>query len=165
MTTGQAEPRDFPTRPWVGVGVVIFKDDKVLLVRRAKPPRAGSWSIPGGMQELGETAAQAGIREVCEETGITVAIDGLIDIIDVIVPEDDGRIRTHYTLIDYHAHWLAGEPQAADDVSDARWVPLDKLTDYGIWSETLRVINESATARGLLPPAAEQAVHTPLTGN
>ena len=152
MTRVDAESRDYPSRPWVGVGVVVFRDDNVLLVQRAKPPRAGSWSIPGGMQELGETAQQAGIREVREETGIAVAIDGLIDIIDVILPEDDARIRTHYTLIDYHAHWLSGDPKAADDARDARWVRLDALADYRLWSETLRVIHESAHARGLLAP-------------
>lgn len=152
MTRVETETRDYPGRPWVGVGMVVFRGDNVLLVRRTNPPRAGTWSIPGGMQEIGETAQQAGIREVREETGIAIAIDGLIDIIDVIVPEDDGRIRTHYTLIDYRAHWLSGEPKAADDVSDARWVRLDALADYGLWSETLRVISEGARARGLPAP-------------
>ncbi len=152
MTRVEADSRDYPGRPWVGVGVVVFKHDNVLLVQRAKPPRAGTWSIPGGMQELGETAQQAGIREVREETGITVAIDGLIDIIDVILPAEDGRIRTHYTLIDYHAHWLSGDPKAADDAHDARWVRLDALAGYRLWSETLRVIRESARVRGLPAP-------------
>lgn len=140
-------PRDYPDRPWVGVGVVVWRGDDVLLVQRGKAPRAGTWSIPGGMQELGETACDAGIREVLEETGVDIAIDGLIDVIDVILPDGESQIRTHYTLLDYHGHWLRGAVRAGDDAVDARWVAPGDLGNYDLWSETERVIGEARTLR------------------
>ena len=74
--------RDYPDRPFVGVGAIVWKDGRVLLVRRGKSPRLGEWSIPGGAQRLGETIDQAVKREVKEETGLTVTIDGLVDVVD-----------------------------------------------------------------------------------
>lgn len=137
--------RDYPDRPWVGVGVVVWSGDTVLLVRRASEPRKGHWTIPGGMQELGETAQQAGIREVLEETGIAIRIDGLIDVIDLILPDSAGNVRTHYTLIDYHGVCLddGADPVAGDDAEAAIWVPFVALGDYALWPKTLEVINTS----------------------
>lgn len=135
--------RDFPDRPLVGVGVVVLKGDFVLMIRRGTPPRVGQWSIPGGGQELGETVAEAAVREVLEETGIRIAVKGLIDVVDLIRPSEDPErtgIEFHYTLIDLAAVWLDGEPVAGDDVTDARWVPIDDLADYTLWSETERII-------------------------
>lgn len=120
---------------------------EVLLIQRGKEPRAGSWSIPGGMQELGETVREAGIREVFEETGIDIAIDGLVDVIDVVIEDDDGRLRTHYTLIDFHGHWVGGALRAGDDAADARWVRLTELDKYGLWSKTEDVIRQSMAQR------------------
>jgi len=131
----------------VGVGVVVWRGDEVLLIKRGKPPRAGCWSLPGGRQKLGETAREAGAREVLEETGVRVAIGDLIDVVDSITRDADGRVRLQYTLVDFQAHWLAGEPAAASDAADARWVHRDDLADYGLWEETLRVIACSARGR------------------
>ncbi|MFZ5913281.1 MAG: NUDIX hydrolase [Pseudomonadota bacterium] len=141
--------RDYPARPWTGVGVIVWRGDEVVLVRRGKEPRKGQWSIPGGMQELGETARAAGIREVMEETGLAIAIDGLIDVIDLIVPDDAGRIRTHYTLIDYYGHCLEEgvEPRPGDDVDACCWVSHVNLKEYGLWPQTQRVIDESRVLR------------------
>ncbi|MEQ1887686.1 MAG: NUDIX hydrolase [Alphaproteobacteria bacterium] len=137
--------RDYPNRPWIGVGVVVWHEDAVLLIRRAKAPRKGQWSIPGGMQEVGETARQAGVREVHEETGLDIVIDGLIDVVDLILPDDAGQVRTHYTLIDFYGHCIQGgpEPRPGDDADAARWVKLGALGDYGLWAETRRVIDDS----------------------
>lgn len=143
------EERDYPARPWIGVGVIVWRGDQVLLIRRGKEPRKGQWSIPGGMQELGETARAAGLREVMEETGLAIAIDGLIDVVDLILPDDAGRIRTHYTLIDYYGHCLdeGMEPRPGGDVDASRWVSYDSLRDYGLWPQTRRVIDESRVLR------------------
>ena len=124
----------------VGVGVVVWKGNKVLLIQRGKPPRAGSWSLPGGRQELGETTRQAGEREVLEETGLIVKIKGLIDVIDTIDRDDDGLVRMQYTLIDYWADWLAGEPKAASDATEAIWVHPKNLKPYKLWDKTYRII-------------------------
>jgi ADP-ribose pyrophosphatase YjhB (NUDIX family) len=139
--------REYPARPIVGIGVVVLKGDSVLLVRRGKPPNVGSWTLPGGAQELAETTEQAARRELAEETGVTVGKLHLAATVDNIRRDTAGRVQFHYTIIDYAAAWLDGEPVAGSDVSEAVWVPLDRLTEYGLWSEAHRVI---ALARGLV---------------
>ena len=139
--------REYPDRPICGVGVVCLKGDQVLLVKRAKPPITWQWSIPGGGQELGETTREAALRELKEETGVEAKLLGLIDVIDTVREDEDGRVQYHYTLVDFAAEWIAGEPVADDDVSDARWVPLSDLEEKGLWSETVRVIREAARMR------------------
>ncbi len=139
--------REYPGYPMVGVGVVVWRGDEVLLIKRGKPPRAGSWSLPGGRQKLGETTRDAGVREVMEETGVEVRIEGLVDVVDSITRDEHGRVRLHYTLVDFRARWVSGEPSAATDAADARWVHADDLAAYGLWHETLRVIRCSAHRR------------------
>ncbi len=150
--------RDYPGRPWVGVGVVVWREDRVLLIRRAKSPRKGQWSIPGGMQEIGETAIQAGIREVSEETGIDIVIDGLIDVVDLILSDEDERVRTHYTLIDYTGHCVQGDasPRPGGDVDAAKWVSHSALEEYGLWAETLRIIDKSRDLKHGGPSPVQQ---------
>lgn len=143
--------RDYPSRPWVGVGVVVWRGDSVLLIQRGRSPSKGQWSIPGGMQETGESLRAAGIREVREETGIEIEIDGLVDVIDAIIRDENapnGAVRTHYTLVDFHGHWVAGEPVAGDDAAAVKWALYTTLTDYGLWSETMRIIDASRKLRG-----------------
>ena len=139
--------REYPDYPMVGVGVVVWKDNAVLLIQRGKPPRAGTWSLPGGRQELGETTREAGVREVREETGLEVEIKDLIDVVDTIHRDDEGHVHMQYTLVDYRAEWVSGEPEAGTDAADARWVNPADLPAYNLWDETLRVIDLSAKAR------------------
>ena len=127
--------------------MVIWKDGKVLLVRRGKPPRDGQWSIPGGAQELGETLLETARREVSEETGLDVAVTGLIDVVDFIERDTAGGVRYHYSLIDFSAEWRSGEARAGGDVSDVVWLDPEDLTRYEIWSETRRIILKSAGMR------------------
>ena len=139
--------REYPDKPVCGVGVVCLKDDQVLLVKRAKPPITWQWSIPGGGQELGETTRDAALRELKEETGVDAELIGLIDVIDTVREDEEGRIQFHYTLVDFAAIWTSGEPLADDDVSDAQWVHLSDLENKGLWSETIRVIREAVMMR------------------
>lgn len=139
--------REYPDRPICGVGVVCFKDDQVLIVKRAKPPITWEWSIPGGGQELGETTRDAALRELKEETAIDARLIGLIDVIDSVRRDDDDKIQFHYTLVDFAAEWVAGEPVADDDVSDAKWTPLAGIETLGLWSETIRVIRDAEKMR------------------
>jgi ADP-ribose pyrophosphatase YjhB (NUDIX family) len=141
--------RRYPPRPLVGVGVVVLSGDRVLLIRRARPPRAGEWSLPGGLQRLGETVADAGRREVEEETGLAVAIAGLVDVVDLIERDEaDGRIRWHYTLVDLYATCArATPPVPRSDASEARWLALDTLATADLWQETRRVIDRARALR------------------
>ena len=132
-------PLDF-SRPVIGVGVVVFKQDQVLLIRRKNPPEAGHWSLPGGKQDAGEPVRDTAAREVMEETGISITEPLLLDVVDSIHKGPGGEIAYHYTLIDFQARWQAGEPIPGDDASDARWVPVSEIGKMGLWKETLRVI-------------------------
>jgi len=100
------------------VGVVCWRDDDVLLIRRGRAPRRGEWSIPGGKVDRGESLRDAARRELLEETGVRAGIGDLIAVYEIIEPE------FHYVLIDYVAKWLSGEPVADDDAAEARFMPL-----------------------------------------
>lgn len=134
------DDRSYPARPLVGIGVVLLRRDEVLLVRRAKPPNAGDWSLPGGAQELGETAEAAARRELLEEAGLQAGPLVLAAHVDSIHPDAEGRIRYHYTILDFAAGWVGGEPVAGDDVSEAVFAPLAELSRYRLWTEAHRVI-------------------------
>ena len=136
--------RLYPDRPIVGVGVVVFRGDEVLLIKRAKEPVSDRWSIPGGAQEIGETVREAALREVAEETGLEIEIVGLIDVVDGITRDADGRARYHYTLVDFAARWRAGEARAASDAAAVRWVPRAALAGVALWDETRRIIASAA---------------------
>jgi len=132
--------REYPGHPVIGVGVVVWHAGRVLLIRRARPPRQGQWSLPGGAQQLGETLAEAARRELREEAGIEVELGEIIATIDLIDRDDAGDVRYHYTLIDFSAEASTPELVPGDDAADARWFGLDELDDLGLWSETVRVI-------------------------
>ena len=143
-----AGPREYPDRPWVGVGVVVWQDDEILLVRRGRPPRQGEWGIPGGAQALGETVFEAVIREVREETGVTVRPTNIVTVVDSIWRDDDGRAQFHYTLVEVSAEWSGGEAEAASDVTDVCWVKPAAAAKLVKWDETIRVIAEAGRLRG-----------------
>jgi ADP-ribose pyrophosphatase YjhB (NUDIX family) len=142
----------YPDRPVVGVGTVVWRDDRVLLIRRGRPPRAGQWSLPGGAQRLGETLREAAAREVREETDLALTDVRLLTTVDLVEREPDGRVRYHYTLVDFVAEAPLGEPVAGDDAEAVAWFRLDELPGLGLWSETLRIINEAAALRRHRPP-------------
>jgi len=114
--------RAYRELPRVGVGAVVIHEGRILLVKRASPPGKGFWAIPGGLVELGETVREAAERELLEETGISVRARDAFYLFDFIDRDADGTIRYHYVIVDFLADYLGGEPRAADDVSDARWV-------------------------------------------
>ena len=138
--SGSADGRTYTDKPLAGVGVVVIRGDKVLLIQRGKPPREGQWSIPGGMQHLGETVRGAAIREAREETGLAVEIGGLLDVIDLIETDDEGRTRRHYTLIDFWGTSAGGEPVAGDDARDVGWFTLADTAALPMWEKTREII-------------------------
>jgi len=138
--------RSYPSEPLVGVGAVVIDGGRVLMCRRAKPPRQGGWSLPGGGQELGETVRETAVREVREETGLDIEVLGLVEVIDSIVRDDDGRIEYHYTLIDVAARVVGGTLAAGDDAAEVAWFTLDEIRALDTWKTTIEVI-ETALSR------------------
>ena len=114
-------------------------------------------SLPGGVQELGESVREAAHREVMEETGVEIELLGLIDVIDSVRRDDADRVQFHYTLVDMAAEWRGGEPRPGDDAMGARWVPLAEIEAYLAWSETVRVIREGLALRDAGGPAGDDA--------
>jgi 8-oxo-dGTP diphosphatase len=139
--------REYPVQPIVGVGVVVWHDDRVLLVRRDKPPRLGHWSLPGGAQQLGETVAEAARREVKEEAGLDVALGDIVATIDLIERDPQDRIRYHYTLIDFVAEAPGAALRPGSDAADARWFSIAEIEALDLWSETVRVIKLAGERR------------------
>ena len=138
------EKREYPDRPYVGVGVIVFRDHDVLLIQRNKEPNKGQWSIPGGRQMLGETTAEAARRELLEETGVKVDRLLLVDVVDAIIPDVEGKIKYHYTLIDYMGQWQSGESRPGDDAQEVKWVRLNELISYSLLKKTTKIIQKAA---------------------
>jgi 8-oxo-dGTP diphosphatase len=131
--------------PVAAVGAVVWRGrEQLLLVRRGQPPRAGEWSIPGGRLEAGERLREALVREVAEETGLTVTIERLIDVVDFMESDAGGALSAHYLLIDFSARWIAGEACAASDVAECGWFSPEEALKRVNWDETRRIIRESA---------------------
>ena len=145
--TDISESREYPVRPYVGVGVVVLGPKGVVMIQRGKPPRVGSWSLPGGAQHLGETVDEAARREALEETGLEVEVLGLVDVVDSIRHDAERRVQYHYTLVDVVARPVGGSLAAGSDAADAKWVALADLPALKLWSETLRVGGQAVLGR------------------
>jgi 8-oxo-dGTP diphosphatase len=135
--------RHYPEQPLTGVGAVIFRGEEVLLVRRGQEPARGSWSLPGGLVELGESLTAALTREIAEETGLTVKILGIAAVLERIFPDAAGKIAYHYVLIDYLCDYLAGELRAGSDITAAQFVALPDLDRYDPPQFTMDVIQRA----------------------
>ncbi|MEM3626680.1 MAG: NUDIX hydrolase [Candidatus Bathyarchaeia archaeon] len=129
--------RLYPDQPIVGVGAVIICDGKILLEKRKNEPGKGKWSIPGGLVELGESLEQTVIREVKEETGLDVADPEIIDVVDTISVDENGRIKYHFVIVDYFLKLKGGTLKAADDAEELKWVELDEVENYDL-TKTIR---------------------------
>ena len=137
------EKREYPDRPYVGVGLIVFRDHEVLLIQRNKEPNKGQWSIPGGRQMIGETATEAAQRELLEETGVKVDRLLLVDVVDAIIPDVQGKIKYHYTLVDYMGQWQSGASRPGDDAQEVRWVRLNELSLYSLLEKTMNIIKKA----------------------
>ena len=143
------EKREYPDRPYVGVGVIVFRDQEVLLVKRNNEPNKGQWSIPGGKQIIGETVTDAANRELLEETGVKVDQLLLVDVVDSIIPGVEGNIKYHYTLVDYMGQWLSGEPRPGDDAREVRWVFLNEIDSFSLLEKTIKIIHKAFAMKNL----------------
>jgi 8-oxo-dGTP diphosphatase len=132
---------EFPTQPVVGVGAVIVKDGKVLIIKRANDPFKGQWSIPGGRVELGESLAEAVRREMREETGLDVTVGPVLEVFERVERQDDG-VRYHFVIVDYLCWCIGGALCAGDDAVDVAWVSVDELRHYGVADSGAAVIRK-----------------------
>jgi 8-oxo-dGTP diphosphatase len=143
--------RDYPERPIIGVGAVIVRGDRVLLVRRATEPLKGEWSVPGGALELGEKLRDGVAREALEETGLQVEVGPVLEVIDSIFTDDDGRTQYHYVLIDFLCHPQPGEALPGSDVSEVLWVAESDLAAQHLRDSVVQVLRKGLTAAAGLP--------------
>ena len=143
-----AEPggRRYPLRPVLGVGALIFEGDRILLVQRGKEPLAGYWSLPGGGVETGERLEDAIVREVLEETGLTVTADSLATVFERLMHDESGGCEYHYVLIDFYCTIQGGELQPGDDSSAVRWFELSELEGLKLTSGTRDVVTRCYSA-------------------
>lgn len=140
------DTRRYPVRPHVGVGVLLIRNNHLLLIKRKYNPDAGYWSIPGGHLDLGENTQDAAIREAHEETGFKTEITGLAGIIDKIMYDDKGKIEYHYVLLNYFVKQIEGDtnqpPVAADDALDAKFVQFEELINYKLTDSLIELLKE-----------------------
>jgi ADP-ribose pyrophosphatase YjhB (NUDIX family) len=124
--------RKYPTQPVIGVGAVIIDHGKILLVKRGSEPGRNKWSIPGGLVELGEKVHNTIVREVKEETNLDVEVHDLIDVVDNLVPDEKGKWRYHFVILDFFVCLKGGNLHAGSDVLDVQWVLLDEVEKYDL---------------------------------
>jgi len=147
----QSARREYPDSPVVGVGAVVLDGNRVLLARRGHEPMKGEWSIPGGAVELGETLEEGVRREVGEETGLEVSVVAVVEVLDKIVFEGEGksaagRVRYHYVLIDFLCVPSGGSLHSGTDATEVRWVAHEELNShsfYRVAPATIAVIEKA----------------------
>jgi 8-oxo-dGTP diphosphatase len=132
--------REYPDRPFVGVGAVIVDGERVVLVRRGAEPWRGEWSLPGGAVEVGETLEACVVREIREETGLRVAVGPVIEVFDRIAHDPEGRVQYHYVLVDYLCWPAGGALQEGDDADAVVWADAARLNGYHLADEATSVI-------------------------
>lgn len=139
--------RDYPAAPVAAVGGVVLEGERVLLVKRALPPRQGEWSLPGGRLELGESLVDGVRREVKEETGLEVAVGPMVEVFDRVHRDDAGAIRYHFVIVDFLCRPIGGTLAAGDDASDVRWVAREGVAALGVNAFAAAVIEKAFRLR------------------
>ncbi|HTT47248.1 MAG TPA: NUDIX hydrolase [Pseudolabrys sp.] len=114
--------RAYPQRPILAVSAAIVRDGKVLIVRRARKPALGVYTLPGGGVEIGETLIEAVTREVREETALVIEPVALAGYRDAIVRDKQGGVERHFVILCFAARWLSGEPTLNEELDEARWL-------------------------------------------
>jgi len=142
--------REYPDHPRVGVGAVVLREGRVLLVRRGVAPARGLWAIPGGGLRIGETLQAGAEREILEETGIVIRAGAPVFTCDSFERDAEGRFRFHYVIVDMAADYVSGEVKAADDALEARWLSPAEVRNLPATKTTLKLLRQI----GFMPPDA-----------
>ena len=141
-----ADDRLYPQRPYLAVSAAILRDGKVLIVRRARKPALGVYTLPGGVVEAGETLEEAVRREVREETALDIEPVALAGHREVIIRDAQARTERHFVILCFASRWLSGEPQLNDELDEARWIDPQELAGLKT-TEGLAEIVAAAVAR------------------
>ena len=144
--------RRYPEMPVVAVGVLLLDGDRVLLVQRGRPPQVGRWTVPGGGVEVGETLEEAALRELGEETGLGCTLGPLVEVLDRVVRDGDGRVEYHYVILDFVGSAPTGTLQAGSDCADARWVPIAELDQWQTTDGLAPVVRRAQAMRATREP-------------
>ncbi len=139
--------REYPNHPIIGVGAIIIRGEEVLLARRGKEPGYGKWSIPGGAVKLGETLEEAVIREVCEEVNLAVRVGEVVEVLERIFRDPEGKVQYHYVLVDFLCEYLSGEEKPSSDALEVQWVHLSEIHHFRLPEKTKRVIQKGFKMR------------------
>ena len=132
--------REYPTHPVVGVGAVVVRDGKALIIKRAHEPRKGEWSLPGGLLELGESLQDAVRREIKEETSLDIEVGPVIETFDRVHRDDAGKIRYHFVIVDFVCWPNAGDAMPGSDADGVAWVTPAEIDDYAVNAHAKAVI-------------------------
>jgi ADP-ribose pyrophosphatase YjhB (NUDIX family) len=122
-----ADSRHYPDRPYVAVSAAIIRDGRVLIVRRARPPAHGVFTLPGGVVEAGETLHEAVVREIAEETSLAIEPVALAGHREVIVRDKEGKAERHFIILAFAARWISGEPRLNEELAEARWLRPEEI--------------------------------------
>jgi ADP-ribose pyrophosphatase YjhB (NUDIX family) len=128
LTAANTRERTYPTQPYVAASAAVFRKGRVLIVRRAHPPGAGLYTLPGGVVELGESLVEAAVREVREETGLEIEPLMLAGYREVITRDGNGRVERHFVIFPFAARWLAGEITLNEELAEGRWLEPSELS-------------------------------------
>jgi len=142
--------RTYPTKPVLAVSAAIIRDSKVLIVRRARPPASGVYTLPGGGVEIGETLIEAVVREVREETALIVEPVALAGYREAVARDGDGRIKWHFVILPFAARWIAGELTLNEELAEAMWLDPSDMAGLNTTPGLAEIV---ANAMALLPRA------------
>jgi ADP-ribose pyrophosphatase YjhB (NUDIX family) len=138
-----SDARSYPARPYLAASAAIVRDGKILVVRRARPPAHGLFTLPGGVVETGETLTQAVTREVSEETGLTIEPVALAGFRETIVRDAQTRVERHFVILCFAARWRAGEAVLNEELSEARWIDPAELADLSTTPGLAEIVAEA----------------------
>lgn len=150
--------RTYPDAACIGVGAVVWRDGKILLVRRARPPAAGLWAVPGGGVRLGETLQQAAEREMQEELGIRVRAREPVYAFDLIQRDEAGRVEFHYVVVDLRCEYVAGDIRPNEECLEAGWFAPDEVP-ADLNEDTRRFLATWSRDAAAFPPCTQTSEH------
>ena len=136
--------RVYPTRPYLAVSAAIFRDGRVLIVRRARPPAHGIYTLPGGGVELGETLEEAVVREVREETALVVSPVALAGYRQAIARDANGAIERHFVILPFAARWISGEVALNEELAEAHWLLPTELAGLTTTEGLAQIVSAAA---------------------